>query len=162
MSKLEQPYLEEQETELEPASPSPNGKTMKFLSKADILEVSDLETETVEVPEWGGQVIVRSLSGEERDAWEEGLLVERKKNGKTTREANLKNIRAKLVAISTVDQDGNRLFTDYDVQALGKKSASALQRIFKVAQRLSGLSDEEVDDLADDLGNDQSGSSGSI
>jgi hypothetical protein len=162
MSNKPGDVAEEQDVITQPALPAPNDKVTKFLTREAILAASDIVTEAVDIPEWGGQVMVRALTGEERDSWEESLLVEKKgRNGRTTREANLKNIRAKLVSISTYDADGNRLFTEYDVQVLGKKSASALQRIFKVAQRLSGLTDEEVDDLANDLGNDQSGNSGS-
>jgi hypothetical protein len=61
---------------------------------------------------------------------------------------NLRNIRAKLVALTVVDEDGNRIFSDEDAEALGKKSAAALDRIFAVAQRLSGLRPEDVEELA--------------
>ncbi len=61
---------------------------------------------------------------------------------------NLQNIRAKLVALTVVDEQGNRIFKDEDVKWLGNKSAAALDRIFEVAQRLSGLRDEDVEELA--------------
>jgi hypothetical protein len=34
------------------------------------------------------------------------------------------------------------------VEALGKKSAAALNRVFEVAQRLSGITDDDVEELA--------------
>jgi hypothetical protein len=40
------------------------------LTKEQILSADDIKTETVLVPEWGGDVIVRGLSGVERDAYE--------------------------------------------------------------------------------------------
>jgi len=43
------------------------------------------------------------------------------------------------------------LFTDADVKALGMKSAVALQRVFDVAQRLSGITSDDVDELAKEL-----------
>ena len=60
---------------------------------------------------------------------------------------DLKNVRAKLVARSVVDESGARVFDDADVLKLSDKSAAGLQRVFEVAQRLSGLSDEDVDEL---------------
>ena len=44
------------------------------LSKEQILQADDLKTETVEVPEWGGDVLLRELRGRERDAFEEGSM----------------------------------------------------------------------------------------
>tara|TARA_R100000808_G_scaffold6198_1_gene18566 strand:+ start:4971 stop:5321 length:351 start_codon:yes stop_codon:yes gene_type:complete len=113
---------------------------MKTLSKDDILGVEDLETEKVKVPEWGGVVILRELKGSERDTFEEGSL---DKN----RNVSMANMRARLVALSAVDDKGERLFSAKDAVKLGSKSASALDRLFEVACRLSGITDRDVEDL---------------
>ena len=117
---------------------------MALLTRDEILQVQDLPTEQVHVPEWGGDVLVRALTGAERDRFEQSIVEQR---GKSTR-MNLQNIRAKLVALTVVDEQGNRIFKDEDVKWLGNKSAAALDRIFEVAQRLSGLRDEDVEELA--------------
>ncbi|WP_461369485.1 hypothetical protein [Candidatus Darwinibacter acetoxidans] len=127
---------------------------LKILTRDAILQAEDLPRELVEVPEWGGCVYVRALTGAERDAFEASVVEQR---GKSTK-MNLRNIRAKLVALTAVDEEGKRLFTDDDAALLGKKSAAALDRVFDVAQRLSGLKDEDVEELAknseDDLSED--------
>jgi len=120
---------------------------MPILSKADILGAVDLQKESVDVPEWQGEVYVRGLTGAERDQFENSIISMRGKDQKI----NLSNIRAKLASLSICDEDGNRLFTDADVQVLSQKSAAALQRIFAVAQRLSGLAAEDVKELAEGL-----------
>ena len=117
---------------------------MALLTRDAILQVQDLPTERVHVPEWGGDVLVRALTGAERDRFEQSIVEQR---GNSTR-MNLQNIRAKLVALTVVDEQGNRIFKDEDVKWLGNKSAAALDRIFEVAQRLSGLRDEDVEELA--------------
>ena len=117
---------------------------MALLTRDAILQVQDLPTEQVHIPEWGGDVLVRALTGAERDRFEQSIVEQR---GKNTR-MNLQNIRAKLVALTVVDEQGNRIFKDEDVKWLGNKSAAALDRIFEVAQRLSGLRDEDVEELA--------------
>lgn len=117
---------------------------VKLLNREAILKADDLPKELVEVPEWGGYVYVRTLTGLERDAFEESVTQQRGKSIKM----NLRNIRAKLVALSVVDEGGKRIFSDADAKFLGEKSASALDRIFEVAQRLSGLRDEDVEELA--------------
>jgi len=74
---------------------------------------------------------------------------------------NLANVRARLCAISIVDETGKRMFSDEDVRALGRKSAAALDRVFAAAQRLSGLTDEDVEELAKNSDGGQSDDSGS-
>ncbi len=125
---------------------------LKLLSREDILQAQDLTSEDVDVPEWGGVVRVRTLTGAERDAFESSVA---RKQGKNV-VMNYKNIRAKLVALTVIDGEGNRLFSDEDARALGRKSAEALDRVFSVAQRLSGIRDEDVEELAKNSENDQS------
>ena len=61
------------------------------------------------------------------------------------------NIRAKLVARCMVDDVGDRIFADSDVEALGKKSAQALDRLFGVAMRLSALQSGQVEAIAQEM-----------
>ena len=130
---------------------------MTILTRDQILQANDIITETVSVPEWGGEVLVRGLSGSQRDAFEDATLEQKGKS----RRVNLANVRARLCAISIVDETGKRMFTDEDVRALGRKSAAALDRVFSAAQRLSGLSDEDVEELAKNSDGGQSEDSGS-
>lgn len=112
------------------------------LTKNQILTANDLETREVDVPEWGGSVTVKALSGKERDAWEASLRVTR---GKQTA-ADTSNIRAKLVARALIGDDGERLFSDQDIAALGDKSALVLDRLFDVIAEMSGLSNKADED----------------
>ena len=116
---------------------------MPYLTREQILKADDLPTEDVEVPEWGGVVRVRALTGAERDALEAAVLDVRGKNVRV----RLENARALIVAMSVVDEDGNRLFSDKDVKALGQKSAAALDRVASVAMRLAGLTKEDLEEL---------------
>lgn len=116
---------------------------MTLLTKSAILAADDLKTEDVEVPEWGGTVRVRAFSGRERDAFEASLV---RGDGKD-RKVDLTNMRARLVALTVVDETGQKLFTHDDVDLLGAKSGAALDRVFAVAQKLNGLSAADVEDL---------------
>ena len=114
----------------------------KILSKADILGCSDLRFETVAVPEWGGSVRVRTLSGAERDAFEATLM--KILNGK--RVPDMDNLRAKLLAATVVDEEDKQIFGVQDLVALGRKRAIAIDRIFGVAQRFNGMAPESVEE----------------
>jgi ribosomal protein S21 len=122
----------------------PNGTQVVFLTKDQILAAADLPEEVVDVPEWGGKVLIRGMTGAERDAFEESVMVTRGNN----RELNLRNFRAKLVARSIVDPvTKERMFSDNEIAELGKKSARALQRVFEAALRLNGMTAESVEEL---------------
>jgi len=108
------------------------------LSKEQILATS-IPQEAVDVPEWGGKVNIRGLSASERDDYEQSL-VEVGPDGRTRVKKTQHNVRASLVARCLVDEAGKRLFTDADVAALGEKSGAAIDALWDVARRLSGMS----------------------
>lgn len=127
----------------------------QYLTATDILDAEDFVTEDVYVPEWGGWLKVKGLSGAERDAYE-ATIVEQRKGGSIR--YNLANARAKLIIAAVIDDHGRPLFTAKDVKALGKKSALAAQRVFSKARELAGLTDEDMDEL---LGNSEDAQSDS-
>lgn len=127
----------------------------KVLSRQDILSVQDIKLEEVPVPEWGGVVFVKGMTGMERDSFEAAVVQQRGKN----MQVNMVNIRAKLAALTVCDEDGVRVFTEQDVKELGKKSAAALNRIYEVASRLSGITESDVEELAGEIENDPFGGS---
>jgi len=120
------------------------------LTRQEVLAADDLPRQEVQVPEWGGTVFVRVLSGTERDAFEQSVA------GPRGGAMNLANVRARLVVLCATDASGERLFTDKDVVELGKKSAVALDRVFLAAQKLNGMTDADVEEMAENSGTDQS------
>lgn len=115
------------------------------LSKAELLaKASKLPTERVVVKELDGTVfLVKGMSGEQRDAWETSLVRGRGSN----RKVDTLNIRAKLVAKCLYWEDGTRVYEDAEAGELGQWRVDVLQRLFEVAQRLSGVSDKDADEL---------------
>ena len=125
---------------------------MALLSREEILRKPDRTFQEIYLQEWGGKVRIRSLTGAERDAFEESIMGKRNKDG--SREVVTHNLRAKLVALTVVDEDGNLLFSPDDVAVLGEKSAAALDQLFAAAQRLAGIS---RDDLGEMVKNSEAG-----
>ena len=115
------------------------------LTKDQILEAQDLQSESVHVHEWGGDVLVRTMTGADRDAFESSMITTLQDG---TRKPNMVNMRAKLVALTVVDDAGSRLFDVGDVDRLALKSASALERVFNAAQRINGLGAQAEADAA--------------
>lgn len=117
---------------------------ISILNRDLILGAHDRVRELVAVPEWGGSVFVRSISGAERDAWE--LSITGSKTGNT--QLNLKNLRARLIVLAACDAEFRPIFNEGDVRALGDRNAKALQRVFEVAQRLAGMTKADVEELS--------------
>jgi hypothetical protein len=119
------------------------------LNRDAILGAVDIQTEKEFVPEWGGDVIVRGLTGEELDAYQATIRQMRPRlDGKGMEPVLIQdNMRAKLLVKCLVNEAGERLFTDQDASALGAKNGSVLDRLYDVAARLSGLSDEEKEEM---------------
>lgn len=132
-------------------------ETRKFLSREEILAVPDIQTEEVHVPEWGGWIHVRGLTGTERDEFESSLMTGNGKKQKVT----LTGARAKLCSLSIVDDTGKRIFSQADIQNLGRKSASALSRVFDRAAALSGLTEEDLEEMTENFDETAPAASGS-
>jgi hypothetical protein len=117
----------------------------------------NLPEETVHVPEWGRDVVLRGLSSRERDLFEEENLRRAQAktgNGATKRkgatpdlEADLTNFRARLVALHIVEGGARILANKKGEDLLGEQSGAVLDRLFNIARRLSGFTTEDIDEL---------------
>ncbi|PWJ07916.1 hypothetical protein DKG34_10960 [Streptomyces sp. NWU49] len=116
---------------------------MALLSKEQITAADDRQWEDVDVPEWGGTVRLLGMSGTERNAYQASLVV-LGPNGSVQR-MNMQDQLAKLLAKCLVGEDFERLFSDKEVKALGAKNGAVLERLGKIAQRLSGLRKEDME-----------------
>jgi len=91
------------------------------------------------------------MTAAERDQFENTLF---KGSGKNRTE-NVANLRSRLVVLCAVNESGDRIFSDDDAEALGRKNAAAVDIVFSVAQKLNGLSENDVDDLVKNSEGDQ-------
>lgn len=121
---------------------------MALLTRDQIIAVDDRTYEEVDVPEWGGSVRMRSLSGKERDDFEASMM---QRKGNKVKD-NMANFRARLLALCIVDENGKRLFVlPTEVLALGDRSAAAIQRLYNKANEMNGFSEKDVEDLTEDF-----------
>lgn len=118
------------------------------LNKAKILAANDVKLEKVHVPEWGDDVFLKTLSGTERDIFEESYTTDK-----------MKNFRSRFLVLTLCDDKGARLFTDSEVEQLGGKSAVVLNRLFDKSWQINAFRNEDVEALGKDSPSDQSGDS---
>lgn len=106
----------------------------KLVGRNEILEVDDVVAKRVTVPEWKGDVLIKTMSGVERDKFEKLALAH--KRGDTI---DSEGLRAELVAMTLVDENGVLLFTVDDIVELNKKNGAVLDRLATIAAELNGL-----------------------
>lgn len=129
---------------------------MALLTAAQIEAADDRAFEDVDVPEWGGTVRVAGMSGTDRNAYQKQMVVFGG-NGRP-KEVDLTDQLARLLARCLVDENFKRLYNDATIKKLGAKNGAVLERLARVAKRLSGLGEDDVEDAA---GNSEPGQSGS-
>ena len=119
------------------------------LSKASILAAKDTKlSEALPVPEWGGEVYIKTLSGTERDAFEDAYA-----------DNKMKAFRCRFLVLTLSDDKGQRLFEDGDVAELGKKSSVVISRLFEAAWKHNAFTNEAVESLGEGSPDGQSGGS---
>lgn len=114
---------------------------MAFLSRAAILEKDDRKKVTVEIEEWGGEVVVASMSARERLEYE--ALLARYQAGE--KEVDFIGF---LVVSCLFDGDGKKLFTIDDLEPLKDKNPAVLMRLFRKAAELNVLTTEAAEEQA--------------
>lgn len=131
---------------------------MEFVSREELLAATALPWEAVFLPALKKSAVVVGMSGKARDSFEGSLV---KGKGKA-RDVSTDNIRAKLAARCLYDappeQGGKRIFTDAEADALGNIRVDILSPIFAVAQKLSGVTDEDLDELGKKSSDEATGS----
>lgn len=115
-----------------------------MLTREQILAADDRKREVVEVPEWGGSVIVSEMGGHDREAWAaDAYSLDGDKIN-----VNRKNFGARLLAFCLVGDDGELVFSEpSDVEALGKKNGAVINRLFAVADRLNGITGRALEEI---------------
>ena len=103
---------------------------MAILTAEEILGAQDVQYETVSVPEWGGEVKIRSL-----DSF---AVIQFTGPEKRQDAASL------VVALSVCDDEGELIFKTADVQKLKAKNVHAIMRISRAALKLNGLDQTEI------------------
>lgn len=121
-------------------------------NKDVILNAKDIHQEVVEVPEWNMSVKIQTLTGTQRDEVESMMLEKSFSDPDdptgNRRKMNPRGMRALVVSLSCINSKGGLLFSKADVEALERKSGSAINRIFVRCQKLSGLGDNAVENAA--------------
>lgn len=121
-----------------------------MLNRDQILGASDVQTQDVDVPEWGGIVRISMMSGAARDALQASLV----DNKKTS------FFEAALVAATVVDETGALVFTPEDIAALQAKNATVLTRVAEASMALNKIGAAAADAAVKNSEAAQSGDSG--
>lgn len=122
---------------------------MSVLNKQAILQTKDSVLERVSVPEWNGEVCIRSITAAERGLIEAAAATYKESKGKDASFA--RTFTVKILAMALCDEEGKRLFADDEISQLAQKNAKVVARLAEIAQRLSGFAKEDLEELERNL-----------
>lgn len=121
-----------------------------FLGREALLQKDALKVEKVELTR--GFVFVREMTSKDKDAWEQSMLKKIPTKEGFKYETTLDDFRAKLAVSTVCDENGDLLFTPKDTKDLNKMmSASNMEKIVEVAQRLNAITDKEKEEIVKNL-----------
>ena len=126
---------------------------MALLTKEQINEIDDRPTLEVEIPEWGGSVLIRTLSAAQVDDFGASML---DKNGNATK---LQNLHARFAALVLVNEDRSPMYTEQQTAQLGNKSAKSLTRVWDAGRKFNKMDAGDVESAEENSEAAQSGSS---
>lgn len=117
-------------------------------SAREILDQRDRRVERFFIPEWNKHVYLRTITANERDAFEAAMLNE---EGRLS-PGSLVGQRARFAAMVLCDEHGNRLFTrEDDIRALQDKNAAALDRILDAGRAMNKMGPLALSDAEKNL-----------
>jgi len=126
------------------------------LDRDTILSITDSKLEPLEIPEWGGTIYIRTITGGERDGVEYALSEDPK-----TGNRRQQNFRAYFVSLVACDESGKRLFKNQDIPALAQKSGAAIERIVDAGLKLNNFKAADVEEMTKNSSSTQDADSGS-
>lgn len=128
---------------------------MGILTREQIQAVDDLCSRIVQVdvPEWGGSVNIRPMDVRELDEYSNEAM--------RSKATGMRDFRTRLVAYCLCDEQGNRLFTEKDIDALAGKSGTVMDRLYRACDELNDIGPKKIEDIAGNSPAGQSDSSSS-
>jgi hypothetical protein len=102
----------------------------------DLILSAPLPREEVPVPEWGVSVFVRTMTGTERERFEEEHL-----------KAPDTRFGARLMVATLSDGDGQAIFTEADIASVAETSSVVIARLIPIAMRMNALGKSDMETL---------------
>ena len=106
-----------------------------LLNKEQIFACQDLSVETVAMPEWGGEVKIKTMSI--------GDQIEFERLNKKSKDSS--NIVCNTLMFCCIDDEGNRLFSEADIKVLEKKSFRAIEKLFRACLDLNAIHSDSLE-----------------
>lgn len=111
-----------------------------------ILAAADIPTESIHVPEWDVEILMKGMSAGDRIA-----LMQSAYDTKT-QQVNMAKVYPDVVVACCHDPEtGEPIFVDADKDAILAKSSAAVEKIAEVGLRLSGIGKDADDEAGKDF-----------
>ncbi len=106
-----------------------------MLNKAQLLGIG-LKTKEVKLPQ--GVLLIKEFNTSDREKFEV-LAMQMQKTGEA------KNMKAKLIAISLVNEDHGRIFGDDEIDKIAQMPSTITETLFNEILDLNGMANDSLD-----------------
>jgi len=113
-----------------------------YATRDQILSAPKRRFAEVDIPDWG-KFRVRSLTELERSKFEASI---RDKQGKVSN-AKLLDLKCRLIVLCVVDENGDTLLTNADIDALREQDSCRTNQLVDAIQKHCGFSDNDLEEL---------------
>ncbi len=114
------------------------------LTREQFLKPAPILREEVDIPELGGSVFIHGMTAKERSSFERQFQTP---SGRPNR-VRQQQVRERLLVACCRDEGGAVLFSEEDIDAIGQQRGDIIERLVNVAQRLCGMTGDDVETLA--------------
>lgn len=113
-----------------------------------IRECDDVDREVVDCPEWKCKIEMRSPTSAQTSELEQWASARAPKEDETPDPKRFEGMKEKyIIACAFNPDDGKQIFSEADIEWLKEKSGKVIERLWTVAQRLTGLAEDEAEAL---------------
>ncbi len=129
------------------------------MNREEFFKCSDLTIEKVHIKELNTDMFVKSLTAGEKAIWEyDSMSVENTaKQGSSIKllKDRMITARERLVELAVCNEDGSRFFAPGDASQIARKNSNVVSRLYDVAARLSGITKEDLEEIAKNSASEQ-------
>ena len=115
---------------------------MKLASRDQLVALCQRRYIEIEIPEANLNVRLQSLSEKEKSDYETKLI---SKNGRGILKDRLADATRRLICLCVVDENGNRLFQDSDLDVIANMDSFVSSRIYEACQEHCGFNKTDIE-----------------
>jgi len=121
-----------------------------MLNKSDILGKTEVETKSIHVKAWGGDVTIKRLTIKERESLDailyEGATLEELQSGKVrVTPEKFAKVSSMAVSFALIDENGKQMFSEDELSTLCEDARTAINEVYQALEVFDTVKKSKTD-----------------